>query len=72
MPTAVTHPPQAVPVEHGEHLAERIPRAVLRIRPEEGHLGGLGAAREIFDVILGHWPEGDDGCEDLDSTRGGS
>lgn len=61
-----------VPVEHGEHLAERIPHAVLRIRPEEGHLGGLGAAREIFDVILGHWPEGDDGYEDLDSPGGGS
>lgn len=49
-----------VPVEHGEHLAARIPRAVLRIRPEEGHLGGLGASKEIFDAILGHWPDGDD------------
>jgi len=45
-----------VPVRHGEHLAERIPGAQLRIRPEEGHLGGLGASREIFDTLLGHWP----------------
>lgn len=49
-----------VPPEHGEHLAQRLPRAELRIRPGEGHLGGLGAAREVFDAILGHWPEEDD------------
>jgi len=46
-----------VPMAHGEHMAERIPDAVLRIRPEEGHLGGLGASREIFDAILGHWDD---------------
>jgi pimeloyl-ACP methyl ester carboxylesterase len=46
-----------VPVQHGEHLARRIPDATLRIRPEEGHLGGLGASHEVFDAILGHWPE---------------
>jgi pimeloyl-ACP methyl ester carboxylesterase len=45
-----------VPVEHGEHLAKRMPHSVLRIRAEEGHLGGLGASEEIFDAILGHWP----------------
>ena len=49
-----------VPVEHGEHLAARLPQAVLRIRPEEGHLGGLGASKEIFDAILGHWPDSDE------------
>lgn len=48
-----------VPVHHGEHLAERIPGAKLRIRREEGHLGGLGASREIFDTLLGHWPDGE-------------
>jgi pimeloyl-ACP methyl ester carboxylesterase len=45
-----------VPRRHGEHLAARIPGAKLRIRPEEGHLGGLGASREVFDALLGHWP----------------
>jgi pimeloyl-ACP methyl ester carboxylesterase len=48
-----------VPLEHGEHLAERIPNSVLRVRAEEGHLGGLGATQEIFDAILGHWSEDD-------------
>ena len=46
-----------VPVRHGQHLAKRIPRAELRIRPGEGHLGGLGASREIFEAILSHWPD---------------
>lgn len=41
-----------VPVAHGEHLAKRIPNAVLRIRPGEGHLGGLGATDEVLDVLL--------------------
>jgi pimeloyl-ACP methyl ester carboxylesterase len=45
-----------VPVRHGEHLAERIPGAQLRIRREEGHLGGLGASREVVDAVLAHWP----------------
>lgn len=44
-----------VPIAHGEHMARRIPGAVLRVRPEEGHLGGLGASDEIFDALLGHW-----------------
>ncbi len=46
-----------VPVRHGEHLAERIPGAKLRVRGQEGHLGGLGASDEIFDALLGHWPD---------------
>jgi pimeloyl-ACP methyl ester carboxylesterase len=45
-----------VPVRHGEHLAERIPGAQLRIRRDEGHLGGLGASREVLDAVLAHWP----------------
>ena len=49
-----------VPVEHGEHMAEKIPHSTLRVRAEEGHLGGLGASREIFDTLLGHWPEADE------------
>jgi len=46
-----------VPVEHGRHLAERIPGAALRIRPGEGHLGGLGASDEVFDAVFAHWPD---------------
>jgi pimeloyl-ACP methyl ester carboxylesterase len=46
-----------VPVAHGEHIAARLPQAVLRVRAEEGHLGGLGASHEIFDALLGHWPD---------------
>ncbi len=46
-----------VPVEHGEHLAERIPGAVFKRRPGEGHLGGLGAAEELIDAMLRHWEE---------------
>lgn len=45
-----------VPVEHGEHLAERLPNSEFRIRPGEGHLGGLGASEEIFNDLLAHWP----------------
>jgi hypothetical protein len=44
-------------VRHGEHLAERIPGAKLRIRSQEGHLGGLGASQEIFDALLEHWAD---------------
>jgi pimeloyl-ACP methyl ester carboxylesterase len=45
-----------VPVEHGRHLAERIPGATLRVRAGEGHLGGLGASDEVFSAIFAHWP----------------
>jgi pimeloyl-ACP methyl ester carboxylesterase len=45
-----------VPVEHGVHLSKRIPGSELRVRPGEGHLGSLGAAREVFDAIFSHWP----------------
>ena len=38
-------------------MAEKIPQATRRVRAEEGDLGGRGAANEIFDVLLGHWPE---------------
>jgi pimeloyl-ACP methyl ester carboxylesterase len=51
-----------VPIEHGVHMADRIPNAVLRVRPEEGHLGGLGASHEIFDALLGHWEEAEAGA----------
>jgi pimeloyl-ACP methyl ester carboxylesterase len=46
-----------VPIAHGVHLSERIPGARLSIRPGEGHLGGLSAAREVFEALLAHWPK---------------
>ena len=46
-----------VPVEHGEHLAARIPNAFFKRRPGEGHLGGLGAAEELLEAVLGHWSD---------------
>lgn len=42
-----------VPLAHGEHMAALLPDAALYVRPEEGHLGGLGASHEIFDALLG-------------------
>ena len=44
-----------VPIEHGEHMASRIAGSVFNVRPEEGHLGGLGASDVIFDALLGEW-----------------
>ncbi len=41
-----------VPVSHAEHIVQLIPGAQLRIRPGDGHLGGLGIAEEVLDVIL--------------------
>ena len=32
-------------------MPDRIPGAALRILPEEGHVGGIGAAHEIFDAM---------------------
>jgi len=40
-----------VPSDHGRHLAERLPDAELTIHPGEGHVGALGASREIFEAI---------------------
>jgi len=46
-----------VPLEHGKHMAELIPDAVFRVRHDEGHLGGLGAFREVIDAIRDDSPE---------------
>lgn len=48
-----------VPVAHGQHLADRLPRSDLRVYEGEGHVGSLGASREIFEVILDHWEDGE-------------
>lgn len=44
-----------VPLAHGRHLAGLLPGAELRICPGEGHVGSLGASREIFDYLLERW-----------------
>ena len=41
-----------VPLEHGQHMTERIPNAMLQVRRDEGHLGGLGASHEVLDKVL--------------------
>jgi pimeloyl-ACP methyl ester carboxylesterase len=47
-----------VPLAHGQHMADLVPNSQLRVRHQEGHLGMLGAAEEILDELLSHWPEG--------------
>jgi pimeloyl-ACP methyl ester carboxylesterase len=41
-----------VPLAHAQHVVPLIPGAELRIRPGEGHLGGLGIAEEVCDTVL--------------------
>lgn len=41
-----------VPLAHAEHIVPLIPGAELRVRPGEGHLGGLGIAEEVCDTVL--------------------
>ena len=41
-----------VPLSHAEHIVQLIPGAELRVRPGDGHLGGLGIAEEVLDEIL--------------------
>lgn len=41
-----------VPLSHAEHIVPLIPNAELRVRPGEGHLGGLGIATEVCDTVL--------------------
>ena len=46
-----------VPLSHAEHIVQLIPGAQLRVRPGDGHLGGLGIAEEVLDTIL-DWETG--------------
>jgi pimeloyl-ACP methyl ester carboxylesterase len=41
-----------VPLDHACQLIACIPNAQLYERPGESHLGGLGAAKEVIDVLL--------------------
>lgn len=41
-----------VPLSHAQHIVPLIPGAELRIRPGDGHLGGLGIAEEVCDTVL--------------------
>lgn len=41
-----------VPLAHAEHIVQLIPGAELRVRPGDGHLGGLGIAEEVCDTVL--------------------
>jgi pimeloyl-ACP methyl ester carboxylesterase len=41
-----------VPLSHAEHIVPLIPKGELRVRPGDGHLGGLGIAAEVLDAIL--------------------
>lgn len=44
-----------VPLAHAEHLASLLPRAELRVRPGESHLGNFQAAGEILDCLVADW-----------------
>lgn len=60
-----------IPLQHGEHMAGLIPDSDFRVRPGEGHLGGLGATDEILDAILGRWPQDGSGGGFSRSARSG-
>ncbi len=44
-----------VPLRHGEHCVELLPRAELRVISGESHLGGLGVAEEVLSTVLDVW-----------------
>lgn len=44
-----------VPLTHAEHLASLLPRAELRVRPGESHLGNFQAADEILGTLVADW-----------------
>jgi pimeloyl-ACP methyl ester carboxylesterase len=44
-----------VPLAHGEHLSRLVPGATLKVRPGESHLGGLDAAEDVLQTVLGFW-----------------
>jgi pimeloyl-ACP methyl ester carboxylesterase len=41
-----------VPIKHGEHCVERLPKAELSVMTGISHLGGLSLARDVLGEIL--------------------
>ena len=48
-----------VPVAHGEHLADHVPGAELRIKPGAAHLANLSLGDEVLEAIVRRWPTDD-------------
>ena len=48
-----------VPVAHGQHLADLVPGAELRVNPGAAHLANLTLGDEVLEAILRHWPADD-------------
>lgn len=48
-----------VPVAHGEHLADLVPGAELRVKPGAAHLANLTLGDEVLEAIIRHWPADD-------------
>jgi pimeloyl-ACP methyl ester carboxylesterase len=44
-----------VPLEHGQHVVDRVPDGHFYVRPGESHLGTLGVAEEILGTLLEAW-----------------
>jgi pimeloyl-ACP methyl ester carboxylesterase len=55
-----------VPLAHGQHLAGLVPRADLRMRADESHLGSLEASPAVLDALLAHWPDRRPGLPERD------
>jgi pimeloyl-ACP methyl ester carboxylesterase len=47
-----------VPLAHAEHLVSLLPRAELRVRVGESHLGNFAAAGEILSALVADWEVG--------------
>ena len=44
-----------VPPSHGHHQASRLPNAVLRVRPGEGHFAGFSDVTAVLDAVREVW-----------------
>lgn len=44
-----------IPLSHGEHIVGLLPQAELRVRPDEGHLGGFAIGDEVVETVLSAW-----------------
>lgn len=48
-----------VPLAHGRHCVDRLPRAELHVVPGESHLGTLSRAEDVLGTLLAEWSERD-------------